>query len=64
MKWTIELSEFNISYKPRVAIKAHVMADFVAEFTELEVGFNWLGVVTVNDEDWVWKVSVDGSSRE
>ena len=33
MKWSIELSEFNITYRPRPAIKAQVLADFVSEFT-------------------------------
>ena len=64
MKWAIELSEFDISYKPRVVIKAQAMADFVAEFTEPEVGFDQLGTATIDDENRVWQVSVDGSSRE
>ncbi|XP_074321914.1 uncharacterized protein LOC141659079 [Apium graveolens] len=29
--WTIELSQFYIEYKPRTAIKAQVLSDFVAE---------------------------------
>ena len=33
MKWTIELSEFDIIYKPKVAIKGQILADFVMEFT-------------------------------
>ncbi|KAK0601486.1 hypothetical protein LWI29_024751 [Acer saccharum] len=33
-KWVIELSEFNVEYLPRTAIKAQAVADFVAEFTE------------------------------
>ena len=40
------------------------MADFVAEFTEPEVGFDQPGAATVNDEDRAWRVSVDGSSEE
>lgn len=31
VKWLVELSEFEISYKPRAAIKALALADFVAE---------------------------------
>ncbi|KAF8093704.1 hypothetical protein N665_0380s0024 [Sinapis alba] len=30
-KWVIELSEYNISYKGRPAIKAQVLADFIVE---------------------------------
>ena len=33
LKWSIELSEFHISYRPRMAIKAQALADFIAEFT-------------------------------
>ena len=33
IKWAIELSEFDIRYKPRTAIKGKVLADFIMEFT-------------------------------
>ena len=33
MKWALELSEFDIRYKPKTAIKGQVLADFVMEFT-------------------------------
>ena len=33
VKWAIELSEFDIRYKPRVAVKGQILADFIAEFT-------------------------------
>ena len=33
-KWAIELLPFDITYKPRRAIKSQVLADFVAEWTE------------------------------
>ena len=33
MKWAIELSEFDIRYRPKTAIKGQVLADFVMEFT-------------------------------
>ena len=31
--WAIELSEFDIKYHPRTAIKGQIVADFIAEFT-------------------------------
>ena len=31
LKWAIELSEYEIKYQPRLALKRHVMADFIAE---------------------------------
>ena len=37
MKWAIELSEFDIRYKPKTAIKGQVLADFVMEFTPMEL---------------------------
>ena len=53
--WAVELSEFNIQYKPRGSIKGQVYADFVAELSlggeqEVEVSLQWL-------------LSVDGSSN-
>ena len=33
IQWAIKLSEFDIRYQPRNAIKAQVLADFIAEFT-------------------------------
>jgi hypothetical protein len=35
-KWAIELSMYDIVYKPRTAIKAQVLSDFVAEWTEIQ----------------------------
>ena len=32
IQWTIELGQFDIKYRPQEAIKAHVLADFIAEF--------------------------------
>ena len=31
--WVVELSEFDIWYQPRTAIKGQIGADFIAEFT-------------------------------
>ncbi|XP_065050377.1 uncharacterized protein LOC135680425 [Musa acuminata AAA Group] len=38
LKWAVELGEHDISYSPRTAIKAQVVADFIAELTQLEDG--------------------------
>ena len=32
-QWSIELSQFDIKYHPRTAIKAQALADFIADFT-------------------------------
>jgi len=34
--WVIELSEFDIQYRPRTAIKGQVVANFIAEFPNEE----------------------------
>ncbi|KAL5576837.1 hypothetical protein UlMin_018536 [Ulmus minor] len=31
-KWTVELSEYDITFQPRTALKSQVLADFVADF--------------------------------
>ena len=33
IKWVIELSEFDIRYKPRTAVKGQILVEFVKEFT-------------------------------
>lgn len=33
VKWVIELSEFDLSYHPRSAMKVQVLADFLIECT-------------------------------
>ena len=59
MKWAIELSEFDIRYKPKTAIKGHVLADFVMEFAPIE-----LAEPTRSEDDLlIWKLSVDGASN-
>ena len=59
MKWAIELSEFDIRYKPKTAIKGQILADFVMEFTPRE-----LTEPTCSEDDLpIWKLSVDGASN-
>ena len=33
IKWAMELSEFDIRYKPRTTVKGQILADFIMEFT-------------------------------
>jgi len=35
LKWAMELIAFNIEYKPRPAIKAQVLVDFIVKGIEL-----------------------------
>ena len=36
IKWAIELSEFDIRYKPMTTIKGQILANFILEFTLIE----------------------------
>ncbi|CAJ2652108.1 unnamed protein product [Trifolium pratense] len=53
LKWSLELSEFDIRYENRKALKAQVLADFVAEMTNSSP--------TVDGAD-KWTIFVDGAS--
>ena len=35
VQWAIKLNQFDVEYRPRLAIKAQVLADFIVEFTFL-----------------------------
>ena len=59
MKWAIDLSKFDIRYKPKIAIKGQVLTDFVMEFTSTEPAEN---AQTMTDLP-IWKLSVDGASK-
>ena len=70
MKWAIELGEFDIRYKPRMAIKAQALADFVVEctITIQEVGGqdNDIEVTQADEpekEKEYWLLYFDGSSK-
>ncbi|KAL5571888.1 hypothetical protein UlMin_021485 [Ulmus minor] len=60
-KWSIELGEFDIQFKPRTAIKGQALADFIAEFTYAPEMSEKLTTQTQNSQ---WKLYVDGSSTE
>ena len=53
--WAIELSEFDIQYRPQTAIKEQVVVDFIAEFTHDED--------KGAEESPQWSVHIDGSSN-
>jgi ribonuclease HI len=57
IQWSIELSEFDIDYRPRTTIKAQALADFIAEFTSKD------DEPTEDVEQTSkWTVNIDGSS--
>ena len=57
VQWATELSQFDIEYHPRTAIKAQALVDFIAEFS-------------LPDEDnpttgrEQWTIKTDGSSAQ
>ena len=59
MKWAIELSEFDIRYKPKTTIKGHILTDFVMEFTSAELAEDAQRTPDLP----VWKLSVDGAAN-
>ena len=59
MKWAIELSEFDIRYKLKTAVKGQVLADFVMEFTSAKPDENARTMIDLP----IWKLSVDGASN-
>ena len=56
IQWVIELSEFDIRYQPKNAIKAQALADFIAEFTPSH------GDLDEENKTKAWIIQVDGSS--
>jgi hypothetical protein len=56
IQWAVELSEFDIEYRPKQAIKAQALADFIAEFTTSEEE------PPEEKPDRNWEVEIDGSS--
>ena len=59
MKWSIELSEFDIRYKPKTTIKGQVLVDFVMEFTPAEPA----EATPLTSDLPIWRLSVDGAAN-
>ena len=57
MKWAIELSEFDIRYKPRTAIKGQILEDFIIEFTLAQSS----EATQLAPDLPIWKLSVVGA---
>ena len=57
VQWAIELSQFNIEYHPRTAIKAQALVDFIVEFTFPDEDN------LTNQTKW-WTIQTDNSSAQ
>ena len=53
--WSIELSEFNIEYQTRGAIKARVLVNFITDLT---------GKANNPTKEVTWTLYIDGSSNQ
>ena len=63
IKWAIELSEFDIRYKPRTSVKGQVLADFIVEFTPSNTPAQPTETTQLAPDLPIWRLSVDGASN-
>ena len=54
--WAIELSKFDVQYRPRTAVKGQIVVDFITEYTQSEDK----GV----EGQKLWSIHTDGSSTQ
>ena len=59
IKLAIELSEFDIRYKPRTTIKRQILAYFIMEFTPVEPA----EATQLTLDLPIWRLSVDGAAN-
>ena len=57
VQWAIELSQIDIEYHPRIAIKAQALVDFIAKFT-------FLNEDNLNHKAERWTIQTDGLSAQ
>ena len=55
-KWAVELSEYDVEYRPRTCAKSQVLVDFLVEFP--------MGDMTNKEPNSTWLLHVDGSSSK
>ena len=59
MKWAIELSEFDIRYKLRTAVKWQIWADFIIEFSPAQS----TEATQLAPDLLIWKLSLNGAAN-
>lgn len=64
VKWYVELSEFDITYRPQGAVKVQALADFVLDCTEPEEGVHKEQPTEQERPEGVWLIMVNGSCSE
>ena len=67
IKWAFELEEFENLYRPRIAIKGQVLANFIAKFTYPEESDEEIALPNLPSESHksilTWVLYGDGSSN-
>ena len=63
IKWAIELSEFDIRYKPRTVVEGHVLVNFIVEFTPSNVSAQPIETTKLAPDVPIWRLSVDGAAN-
>ena len=64
LKWAIELSQFDIRYKPRSAIKGQTLVDFLVEFTRGKKSNRELDKDSQKPNLPTWSLYIDGLFNE
>ena len=59
VKWVIELSKFDIRYKPRTTIKGQILAYFIMEFTSIKP----TETAQLASDLPIWRLSVHGAAN-
>ena len=59
IKWAIELSEFDIRYKPRTTVKRQILAYFIMEFTPAQP----TEATQLAPDLLIWRLSIDGAAN-
>uniref|UniRef100_A0A803PKJ1 Integrase catalytic domain-containing protein n=1 Tax=Cannabis sativa TaxID=3483 RepID=A0A803PKJ1_CANSA len=63
-KWAVELSEYDITFQPRTAMKSKVFADFITDFSsDIQVQTEKEFLCLEQQLNSKWKLSVDRSSN-
>jgi len=63
-KWTVELSEYNITFQPCIALKSQVLVDFITDFAPNvtpQVDKELLNLTECSNSKWM--LTIDRSSN-
>ncbi|URD93608.1 Retrotransposon protein [Musa troglodytarum] len=58
LKWSVELSEFDLRYKPRTAIKGQALADFISDKFIKTGSCTWMGLILEDPEGHAFERSL------